>query len=156
MQSFKEYLTEVKGKKLFIDVWHGTKKPFDLPFKETLQGKKGFGNDEGFAGKGFYFYAQEKYVKYAAPAGGVKRKFKIELKNAYPLDEDDVFSKDTDLPYVKYRDQETLRLLREGYDGSYRTIGGKIEEVCVFSFKKKGFDGNKKIKTIKGEEWEKI
>ena len=157
MQSFKEYLTEVKGKKLFIDVWHGTKKPFDLPFKETLQGKKGVGNDEGFAGKGFYFYAQEKYVKDAvSEREGVKRKFKIELKSAYPLDEDDVFSKDTDLPYVKYRDQETLRLLQEGYDGSYRTIGGKIEEVCVFSYKKKGFDGNKKIKLIKGEEWEKI
>ena len=152
MQSFKDYLIEVKGKKLFINVWHGTRKPFDLPFKETLQGSE---NDEGFSGKGFYFYAQEKYVKDAVP-NGVKREFKIQLKNAYPLDKDDIFSKDTNLPFGKYRDQETLRLLQEGYDGAYRSISGKIEEVCVFSFKKKGFDGNKKIKTIKGEEWEKI
>ena len=78
------------------------------------------------------------------------------MKNAYNLDKDDIFSKDTKIPFGKYRDQETLRLLKEGYDGSYRTLNGKIEEVCVFSFKKKGFDGNKKIKSIDGEEWEKI
>ena len=154
MQSFKKYLNEVKGKKLFIDVWHASTKTFDLPFKEKLQGSQ---NDDGFAGKGFYFFGEEKYVKDAVPRGqGFKRKFQIRLKNAYPLDKDDIFSKDTNLPFVKYRDQETLRLLEEGYDGAYRTLNGKIEEVCVFSFKKKGFDGNKKIKTIKGEEWEKI
>lgn len=145
-------ILEAKGKKLFIEGWHGTRKPFEPPFKETLQGSE---NDEGFSGKGFYFFGNEDDVQFAVPKG-YKRKFQIQLKNAYNLDKDDVFSKDTDLPFGQYRDEETLRLLKEGYDGAYRTMNGKLEELCVFSFKKEKFDGNKKIKTIKGEDWQKI
>jgi hypothetical protein len=149
MKSFKE-LTE--NKKLFIDVWHGSRSQFEPPFKENLQGSE---NDEGFSGRGFYFFGQEKDVKYAVP-NGYKRKFRIKLKKAYNLDKDDVFSKDTDLPFAQYRDEQTLELLKKGYDGAYRTLNGKLDEVCVFSYKKARFDGNKKIETIKGQDWQKI
>ena len=60
MQSFSEYLVEAKGKRLFIEGWHGTRKPFKPPFKETLQGSE---NDDGFSGKGFYFFGNEEDVK---------------------------------------------------------------------------------------------
>ena len=60
------------------------------------------------------------------------------------------------MPFAQYRDEQTLELLKKGYDGAYRTLNGKLDEVCVFSYKKARFDGNKKIETIKGQDWQKI
>lgn len=152
MKSFKQFYTEKKNaQKMYIDVWHGTKKPFKLPFKESKQGSV---NDEGFSGKGFYFFGNESDTELAV-RDGYKRKFRIKLDNAYNLDKDDPFSEDTD-DYIKLRDDETLRLLESGYDGSYRTLNNRLDEICVFSYKSKRFDGNNKIKTIKGYDWEKI
>ena len=151
MKSLRTFVIEAKAsKKINIDAWHATKKPFEPPFKESKIGSQ---NDEGFSGRGFYFFGQEKDTKLAV-RDGYKRQFHIELKKAYDLDKDDIFSKDIDKPYSQYRDEETLRLLEEGYDGTFRTLNGRLDEVCVFSFKDKGYDGNRKIKP-KGD-WIKI
>ena len=56
MKSFKE-LTE--NKKLFIDVWHGSRSKFEPPFKENLQGSE---NDEGFSGRGFIFLVKKRML----------------------------------------------------------------------------------------------
>jgi len=143
MRSFKIFFNESNSKRINIIAWHASKKPFDLPF---LESKIGSQNDEGFSGRGFYFFGNEKDTEFAV-RNGFKRSFQINLNNAFNLDKNDIFSKDTDKPFKQYRDEETLRLLNEGYDGSFRTLNGRLDEICVFSFKSKGFDGNGKIKS---------
>ena len=159
MKSFKEFVTEAaslpkKGKKLKMSVWHGTRetkfKKFDEKFLATE-------NDEGFAGRGFYVFGAERYVASAVP-DGYKKEFALNLSNAVELKNDasDPFS-NYDGPadkFAEFRDQVTLDWLEAGFDGSYRKIQGNIEEICIFSYKSKGYDGNKKIKEIKGEDWE--
>jgi hypothetical protein len=151
MLSFANFILE---KKLYIDVWHGSKTPFNPPFDES---KIATTNDEGYSGRGFYFFGNEEDVQYAVPKG-YKRKFRLLLDNAFNLDKNDIFSADRDesIPFWKYRDEETLKLLKLRYDGAYRTLNGKLDEICVFSYKKRGYDGNRKIQTIDGQDWIKM
>jgi len=153
MKPFSIFITETKADKsrrLQITAWHASKKPFDMPF---LESKIGSQNDEGFSGRGFYFFGSEKDTEFAVK-NGYKRQFMINLKNALLLDTYDPFSMDIIKPYNMYRDEETLKLLKDGYDGAYRTLNGRVDEICVFSFKSKGFDGNNKIEPISN--WIKI
>ena len=134
-------------------VYHATRKPFEGSFDE---GKIGTGNDVGYSGRGFYFFPSMEDAKFAAPGGYVKP-FEINLKKAYHLTgRDDPFSAEyPSLTDEEVRDNITELLLGQGFDGSVRYLNGKIEEVCVFSYRKKGFDGNKKIRqTEKG--WSKV
>lgn len=133
-------------------VYHGTRRPFAGKFDEK---KIGTGNDVGYSGRGFYFFPNIEDAKFAAP-GGVVKPFEINLTKAYHLtNRDDPFSEDTDLSDEEMRDQTTLNLLKQGYDGSIRYLNGKIEEICVFSYSRHGFDGNKKIKET-DQDWIKI
>jgi len=133
-------------------VYHGTRQKFPGKFDER---KIGSGNDVGYSGRGFYFFPNIEDAKFAAPRGFVKP-FEINLSNAYHLtSRDDPFSEDTDLSEEDMRDTTTLELLWQGYDGSIRYLNGKVEEICVFSYLKEGYDGNRKIKET-GQDWIKI
>jgi len=129
-----------------IKVWHASKQKFDSDFSEN---RIGTGNDDGYAGRGFYFFADERDAQFAVPVG-FKRQYILSVKRAFNLDKDDIFSEDPPkgMSYSEYRDQETLKLLKLGYQATYRSLNGKIEEICVLSFKKHGFDGNKLIKPL--------
>ena len=124
--------------------WHGSKVPFEGLFDENLIGGE---NDDGFSGRGFYFFPSLEDTRFAVP-NGYARKFILSLKRLYNLDRNDIFSEDPPrgMSYSDYRNEETLELLKKGYDGAYRTMNNRIEEICVFSYKSKGFDGNNKIK----------
>ena len=148
MNTFKQFLTESK---IMLDVWHVSRAPFEIPFDEE---KQGIENDEGYSGKGFYF-ADESYFEKGF-RGWYKRKFRLRLNKVFNLDQEDVFSGYDGPNYVRFRDEKTLELLKEGYEGTIRTLNGKLDEICVLSYKAKGFDGNKYISTIEGEDWELI
>jgi len=154
MKNFKQFFKENTEKDFLYDVevYHSSNIKFESPFAED---KIGTANDEGYSGRGFYFFPNKEDAKFAAPKGWV-RPFKIYLKNPINLDDNDLFSEEPPegMTYNEYRDQITLKMLKEGYDGSYRTMNGRIEEICVFSFKAKGFDGNKLI--VPNGEWEKV
>lgn len=143
MKKFKEYLYELKLKN--TTAYHATKHPFKGDFSEK---KIGDGNDDGYSGRGFYFFVNKRDVVDAALSGYMKE-FNLNLSKVYNLKSgDDPFSEDSLLSDKEHRDQTTLRLLEEGYHGSVRYTNGRIEEICVFSYKSKGYDGNKFIKQI--------
>lgn len=151
MKLFKEYLLE---QKLSMNLWHGSKKKFLGKFDES---KIGLGNDEGFSGRGFYFFANVDDVKFAiGPGGGFMREFLVTLNKPLNLDKNDIFSENPPkgMTYSEFRDLETLKLLKAGYDGAYRTLNSKLEEICVFSYKEYGYDGNRKIKPV--GPWKKV
>jgi hypothetical protein len=134
-------------------LYHATKKPFSLPFDEN---KIGLGNDLGYSGRGFYFFNSIDEAKYAAPNGYV-REFEVKINNIYTLtNTNDPFSIETDESEESLRDQVTLKLLKNGYDGTVRYLNGKIDEICVLSFNQYNFDGNKHIKEIPNSKWKKI
>lgn len=133
-------------------MYHVSRTPFKGKFDES---KIGSANDPGYSGRGFYFLADPKEARNVASSGYIKA-FSIQIKDVYNLNKNDPFSEDTELPEDQYRDEVTLSLLKQGYDGSIRYLNNRIDEVCVFSFLSKGYDGNKYIKEIPGEDWQKI
>jgi hypothetical protein len=134
-------------------VYHASRVAFKGKFDEK---KIGTGNDPGYSGRGFYFFANKTDGKFAAPNGYIKP-FEIDLDKVYHLtSRDDPFSEDTDMSEDEQRDTVTLQLLKQGYKGSIRYLNGKIEEICVFSYKSKGYDGNRNIRELPGRDWEKI
>lgn len=147
---FKHFLFELSIKNTIV--YHSTRKPFKGNFKES---KMGSGNDVGYSGRGFYFFDNKKDAVFAAPNGYVKP-FEVSLRKVYNLtSKDDPFSIDTYLTDEEHRDQTTLQLLKDGYDGSIRYLNGRIEEICVFSYISEGYDGNNNIIET-NQEWEKI
>lgn len=147
MKSFSEFFEETH---YHDTVWHGTRTPFIGKFDEN---KIGTSNDVGYSGRGFYFFPSKEDVKVSIGHGYMKP-FILNLSNPFNLNDDDIFSNEPDdIPYTQYRDEQTLRLLRDGYDGSIRMLNGRIDEICVFSYEQYGFDGNSKISQLPDSKW---
>jgi hypothetical protein len=153
IKSFKQF-NEASGKSLKVVGYHGTKRKFKPPFSENAIGSA---NDEGFSGRGFYFFPNAEDVADAV-SNGYYASFEISLKNAIHLKDGKNPYDSYDGPdkeYFKFSSEQTLEYLNNGIDGAYRMLNGKIEEIVVFSYKSKGFDGNKKILT-KNPAWKSI